>query len=399
MTPSTQHEHLERRRGVALSIASVCIIITTIFFWGFMARWENDQVLINHTYEGIEAASRGFVDTSQLQSAARGVIITNQQKARTSFQAVRSRIVTDSQRLRTLTADNPRQQRRLDDLDLLIGKKIEFNQREFDLLTAQGFEAVKAVVLSGEGEKHAQLIDANIESILGEEYGLLSVREGAFKRTSYLTAATATILSGIAIVFFLIAKKIIRKEESLLKQTRDEAVGVADQLKVSQNSLLKSHERLMNFIEYSPTPLAMFDNEMRYLRASRRWFSEFHLDGAEIYGRSQYEVFPEFGEKWKSVLRRALAGETIRTEQEEFHRANGSVQWLRWEVQPWYSAKGIIGGIIIYAQDISSLKKAEADQKKFEQRLQESQKLESLGILAGGIAHDFNNILTGILMN
>jgi two-component system cell cycle sensor histidine kinase/response regulator CckA len=53
----------------------------------------------------------------------------------------------------------------------------------------------------------------------------------------------------------------------------------------------------------------------------------------------------------------------------------------------------------ITAHDISDLKRAAIERKEFERKLQETQKLESLGLLAGGIAHDFNNILTGILGN
>lgn len=129
----------------------------------------------------------------------------------------------------------------------------------------------------------------------------------------------------------------------------------------NQARLRDSEQRMALFVAHAPAALAMFDHDMCYIAVSRRWLSDYELDDQLLIGRNHYDIFPEIGEDWKVIHRRALAGEVVCAERDAFMRADGRVQWLRWEVRPWYDGCGRIGGIVIFSEDVSTIRRVEEE--------------------------------------
>jgi PAS domain S-box-containing protein len=136
----------------------------------------------------------------------------------------------------------------------------------------------------------------------------------------------------------------------------------------TQETLRQSADRLRGFIEAAPVAMCMLDRDMRYLAASRRWLTDFKLGIQDIIGRSHYDVFPDIPLHWKEVHRRCLKGAVERCDEDPFRRADGSLDWVRWEIQPWRDRMGDIGGIVIFSELVTARKRAEEALREGEAR-------------------------------
>lgn len=71
--------------------------------------------------------------------------------------------------------------------------------------------------------------------------------------------------------------------------------------------------------------------------------------------------------------------------------------WVLCSGYPVKDAEGRIEQVVVTFADITERKRVEAEKAQLQAQLLQSQKMESLGILAGGVAHDMNNVLGAIL--
>lgn len=66
---------------------------------------------------------------------------------------------------------------------------------------------------------------------------------------------------------------------------------------------------------------------------------------------------------------------------------------------PIRDADGVVTGAVVVMRDATERKRIEQQRLEAERRMQDAQRLESIGVVAGGLAHDLGNVVTAILGN
>lgn len=152
------------------------------------------------------------------------------------------------------------------------------------------------------------------------------------------------------------------------------AIAIALLIDFSQRSqqktvlLAEKEDLLSSFVEHTPAAVAMFDTEVKYIAASKRWYKDYGLEGRDIIGLSHYDIFPDIPEKhpeWIYMQQRAIEGEVIREEEEYFSRPDGGGDWLRYELRPWKKGSDEPGGFIMFTENITERKHIQVMKDEF----------------------------------
>jgi PAS domain S-box-containing protein len=261
-----------------LSIILLLLIGTMLFSMFSINRLKNNLAIQVHTTTVILALNDNLISLLNAETGERGFIITSDSSYLEPYNKARQNISGNISRLRTLTADNPVQQKKLDTLENYVNKKLSIIAKFISLKKQGDDEALKKMLaISGEGKRMMDAIRHANQSMEAEE---LRLREERTSRTnnSIANAQLILILEGVfaSLITFLLAFIIIRELNRRKKIEKELAI---------------SSERFLKI--FTENPIAMTLSELgthKILFANNLFYKYFGYSSEEIIGHSTEEL-------------------------------------------------------------------------------------------------------------
>ena len=185
------------------------------------ARFAEASEWRKHTYEVLRNLDETVARLVDAETGQRGYLLTGVDAYLEPYRAAIKNIDQTIGRLKSLTSDNPNQQKRIQILEPLVGEKLAELQQTIDLRKNNGLAAANRVVLEGSGKQAMDQIRAIIAEMANEEEDLLKLRMQ--KANESVASSVRTILTGtlLSISLLVLCFGLLQRELSERKKAQE----------------------------------------------------------------------------------------------------------------------------------------------------------------------------------
>ncbi len=327
------------------------LALLTLLVVGFV-QYRTTQALVEtdgwvaHTRAVITELEETYSELQRAESGTRGYVATGQEEYLGLQVSGIARSQEHFRTLRSLTADNPRQERNLDRLELLMERKIAVMQQLAALRRDQGFAAASQQLRQGEGLRLMNKIRTLADAMHAEEDGLLVARQAASKADAR-KANTVTVLGTLlALAFVLAAGGITRR-------------GVVRRRQVEQ-ALQRASAYNRSLIEASLDPLVTIAPDGKITDVNKATEKVTGHSRQELIGTDFSEYFTE-PEKARAGYQQVFQEGRVYDYELEVRHHDGHTVPVLYNASVYRDEGSEVVGVFAAARDISERRRAEQE--------------------------------------
>ncbi len=239
----------------------VLLLVVAILVVRSQRQFVSSQELTRHTYQVIDELQQIPNLLAAAESSRLSFLLTRDKEFLKPFEGAVAQVPGTLQSVRRLTADNPRQQQRLDQLEPVVGQKLAEFRKSIALSRpgGDGTDRQGAFALDGATD---ETIHTTVAALVNEERGLLSERSARSGDAARATQVFLLLAGAMGIATVLLAGMMVRRDLAARQR--------------SEESTRKSQTLFRQLFEASPDAVLLVQADGRIARANRQ--------AAELFG-------------------------------------------------------------------------------------------------------------------